>query len=386
MGFLDNVFKRKQMQGIRQRLEMINAYSPVFTSFQGGLYEMDLTRTAIHVLATHTSKLNIVIKGNSYKNLEKILRIKPNDNMTLSQFLYRLRTIYEVENNAYIIPIYADNGDIIGLYPISTIGSSIVNRDGKVYLKYMFNNEPNAIEYDCVGHLKKMQYKSEFFGESNAPLSTTMDMIETQNQGIKNSVKSSAVIRFIGKISGSYKTSDLIAERTRLETENFDVNNPNGILLIDKKYDDFKQITPQSYVVDSKQQELIQTNIQNYFGVSIDVIQNKANEDIWNSTYEGAIEPFGIQLSQVLTKMLYTTNELSYNNEVLFEANRLQFMSPRTKIEMITQLSDRGMMTTNQGLTIMNMPTVLNGDKRYIRREYVDVDNLDKVFIKDEEE
>ncbi|MEG0165854.1 phage portal protein [Anaerorhabdus sp.] len=386
MGFLDKVFKRKQMHGIRQRLEMINAYSPVFTSFQGGLYEMDLTRTAIHVLATHTSKLNIVIKGNSYRNLEKILRIKPNDNMTLSQFLYRLRTIYEVENNAYIIPIYADNGDIIGLYPISTIGSSIVNRNGKVFLRYMFNNEPDAIEYDRVGHLKKMQYKSEFFGESNAPLSATMDMIETQNQGIKNSVKSSAVIRFIGKISGAYKTNDLIAERKRLEEENFDTNNPNGILLIDKKYDDFKQITPQSYVVDSKQQELIQTNIQNYFGVSIEVIQNKANEEVWNATYEGAIEPFGIQLSQVLTKMLYTTNELSYGNEVLFEANRLQFMSPKTKIEMITQLSDRGMMTTNQGLTIMNMPTVLNGDKRYIRREYVDVDYLDKELINDEEE
>ncbi|MEF9968433.1 MAG: phage portal protein, partial [Longicatena sp.] len=147
-----------------------------------------------------------------------------------------------------------------------------------------------------------------------------------------------------------------------------------------------KQITPQSYVVDAKQQELIQTNIQNYFGVSIDVIQNKATEDVWNSTYEGAIEPFGIQLSQVLTKMLYTTNELYYGNEVLFESNRLQFMSPKTKIEMITQLSDRGMMSQNQGLTIMNMPKVPNGDKRYIRREYVEVDKLDKDILSDEEE
>ncbi len=33
--------------------KMLNGYSPTFTSFNGGVYEMDLTRVAINSFATH---------------------------------------------------------------------------------------------------------------------------------------------------------------------------------------------------------------------------------------------------------------------------------------------------------------------------------------------
>jgi hypothetical protein len=38
---------------------------------------------------------------------------------------------------------------------------------------------------------------------------------------------------------------------------------------------------------------------------------------------------------------------------------------------------DRGFITHNQGLDIFNMAPVEGGDKRYIRKEYSEVDNLD---------
>ena len=45
---------------------------------------------------------------------------------------------------------------------------------------------------------------------------------------------------------------------------------------------------------------------------------------------------------------------------------------------------DRGQLTINQSLSIWNLPPVVDGDKRYIRKEYTEVNNLDKEVIEDD--
>ena len=78
MKFLDYLFHGKQMQAIDSYFKMLNGYSPTFTSFNGGVYEMDLTRVAINNFATHCSKLKPEIEGSAAKHLERVLQYKPN--------------------------------------------------------------------------------------------------------------------------------------------------------------------------------------------------------------------------------------------------------------------------------------------------------------------
>lgn len=44
MKFLDYLFHGKELKAIGNYFKMLNGYSPTFTSFSGGVYEMDLTR------------------------------------------------------------------------------------------------------------------------------------------------------------------------------------------------------------------------------------------------------------------------------------------------------------------------------------------------------
>jgi hypothetical protein len=112
-----------------------------------------------------------------------------------------------------------------------------------------------------------------------------------------------------------------------------------------------------------------------YFGVNEEVLQNKAYGDSWTAFYEGAIEPFAIQFSEVLTKMLFTFREQSQGNEVVASSNRLQYLSNAEKLNVSTQLLDRGILTINQALDIWNLPNVENGDVRIIRGEYYNADD-----------
>ena len=47
---------------------------------------------------------------------------------------------------------------------------------------------------------------------------------------------------------------------------------------------------------------------------------------------------------------------------------------------------DRGQITTNQALAVFNLPPVEDGDKRYIRKEYTEENNIDKDVINTNEE
>ena len=82
--------------------------------------------------------------------------------------------------------------------------------------------------------------------------------------------------------------------------------------------------------------------------------------------------------------MTFTDKEIAHGNQIMWTANRLQYASNKTKLEMSTQLLDRGVLTINQVNEIWNLPPVEDGDKRFIRREYVDVENLDKEMEGDE--
>jgi len=59
-------------------------------------------------------------------------------------------------------------------------------------------------------------------------------------------------------------------------------------------------------------------------------------------------------------------------------ANRLQYASNTTKLQVSTQLFDRGLLNRNGVMDIWNMAHVEDGEKYYIRKEYTEVSQLDK--------
>ena len=383
MGLLDFILPKKKEvinEGVNNYFKTFNAYTPSFTTYEGGLYEMELTRAAIHTFANQVSKLKPEVIGNARPELNKILQFKPNPIMDTSKFLYRIATILSVHNTAIIAPVYnKDETKIVGLYPLLPTQAEIIEFRKKLWLRYRFyNDEVGAIELDRVGIVTQYQYRDEFFGESNYAMSNTLKLLDIQNQGMRDAIKQSANIRFMAKLGQTLRPEDIDAEKKRFSQANLSAENNTGVMMFDAKYSDVKQIDSKPFLIDSEQMDQVKTNIYNYFGTNEDILQNKFDENTWNAYYEGKIEPFSTQLSLVLTNMLFTENEKSFGNQIMLTANRMQYASNQTKLQVSTSLFDRGILSTNDVMDIWNLPHVEDGDKRYIRREYTDVENLDK--------
>ena len=120
---------------------------------------------------------------------------------------------------------------------------------------------------------------------------------------------------------------------------------------------------------------IIQRNVYNYFGVNEDVLQNKAYGDSWSAFYEGAIEPFAKQFSEVMTKMLFTLKERQQGTSFYATSDKLQYMSNADKLNVSAQMADRGLMTVNEIRGIWNLPPLEGGDVRPVRGEYYHLDD-----------
>ena len=378
MKFIDYLFHGRKMQVIDSYFKMLNGYSPTFTSFNGGVYEMDLTRVAINSFATHCSKLKPEVEGSAHKRLERVLQYKPNYFMDTVKFIKRLATILAVENTAFIVPIEDEAGNLCGWYPIRPQRCEGVEAAGQVYLRYLFaNGEYGAIEFERVGIMTDFEYSDDLFGEDNTTLKPTMQLIHTQNEGIINAVKNSANIRFLAKVANMLKPEDIKKERERFTEDNLSADNKSGMIIYDNKFSDLKQVESKPYTPNALQMQQIQDSVCTHFGTSMDILQNKFDENTWNAYYEGKIEPFAIQLSLVMTNMTFTKREIAQGNAIVFSANRLQYASNATKLQVSTQLFDRALLCRNDVMDIWNMAHVEGGEKYYIRKEYTEVSRLD---------
>ena len=108
MGLFDFLFKNRPQvkQEKLQTFKMLNGYEPHFTSWGGEIYESELVRAAVNTRAVHVSKLKFSVTGSAKPALRNKLQKGPNQLQTWSQFLYRVSTILDIHNKAFIVTIY----------------------------------------------------------------------------------------------------------------------------------------------------------------------------------------------------------------------------------------------------------------------------------------
>ena len=330
MGLFDKIFPKKyQFSAQGGKWETFTAYSPVFTNRKGEAYEMDMVKNSVDARARHIGKLSFQSVGSAQPSLMRRLKIRPNEMMTWYKFLYRVSTILDMQNTCFIVPILNEWDEIVGIYPILPSRTEIVEYKGDAWIRYEFNNGKKAsMELSRIGIITKFQYEDDVFGSSPNALADTLDLIHLQKQGLKEAIRNGATYRFLAQASNFSKDTDLAKERKRFNKENFTSDEDGGaFLLLPNTWSNIKQIEQKAYTVDKAQMELINNNIYNYYGVNEAILQNKALGDELDAFFNGAIEPFSIQFSEVLTQMLFTENELFRGNKILLTANRLQYMS-----------------------------------------------------------
>ena len=381
MGMFEKIFGRKEQPAKlknAQIFRMLEGYTPAWTTWRGCVYESELIRASLDAWGRHTAKLKPNLKGAALPELQNRLKVKPNVFNEWSQFLYQAATVLGVRNNNFIVKTRAEDGTATGIINIVPESWELVEYNDEPWVRfYLSNNKRRAERLAEVGIMTRYQFKSELFGENNEALDPVLDLISMQRQGIKEGIKNGNSYRFYAKSDNWASDEDIGAEMERFNQFTFgNKKAAGGVLLFPNTYEDIHEMKASGYTIDKEQQEHIKSNVFDYFGVNEDIIQNKAIGDAWLAFYEGLIEWIAIQMSEVISGMLFTDRErMGYGNEIFFTSNRIQYMSNKDKLEAIKTNADRGLMTINELREIENLAPLPEpyGSKIPARGEYYDV-------------
>ena len=382
LGVFEKIFGRREPAAAakaKATFQLLEGYTPTFVNWSGSIYESDLIRAALDAHGRHAAKLMPNIQGEAQKSMRTRMSVAPNEYQTWSQFLYRTAVTLYCRNTAFLVPVSGEYGETTGVMGIVPESWEVVEYKDQPYVRFMLGNSKRAaVELSRLGILTRYQYKNELFGESNSALKATLDLIMMQRQGITEGIKNGASYRFSAQSDNWSTDEDLAKEMERFNSNTFkNIKTSGGVLLFPNTYKDIKQLNQEAYKIDADQMKLIKENVYDYFAVNDEIIQNKAFGDKWLAFYEGAVEWLAIQLSEVMTRMLYTERERQYGNRIFFTSNRLQYMSNADKLNAISQFADRGLMTRNELREILNLAPLPEpfGSQIPARGEYYDITN-----------
>lgn len=389
MGIFD-IFKGKKENAEYKEMttaQLIQAGSTEYSGFSGNLYQNDIVRACIHTNGLHTAKAsakvirrknNQIIIDPENERTQRLLNYNPNPYQTGFNFLYQVRTLYEIKGMAFIY-IHKDyDGKILGYYPVQYNSIEAITDNEENILGYKFYSKTRSytLPFNDVAVLIKYTTNKNYWGADNEPLYHTLDMLKIADEGIKNSIKLTSKLQGILKqTKGMLDPEDVKKETEQFVRDYVKAQNEGGIAGLDssKEYIPLKQ---EPKTANALQMGLYEKRVMRFYGSNEAIIQNDFTEGQWTSYYEGSIEPFLIYLSLELTKKSFTDREKGYGNEIIYENNKLQYASTNTKLQLVS-LVDRGLLTINEYREILNLAPVEGGDIRVIRREYMGTDEMD---------
>jgi HK97 family phage portal protein len=370
VSILDRLFRRERT---RTKTELINEPVSGFSMYGGDAYSNDIFREAVDAIARNAGKLKgshvVTYAGERHETtdgrLNRLLQTRPNRYMSSYDFLYKLTTRLFLYNNAFAYIDRDERGNVRALYPITATHVDILSdATGSLFCGFMLRDGREVtLPYDDIVHLRRFFNENEILGEDNTAIASGIELAQTQNDGITSAIRAGASIRGILSFTQIMSPTKLKEEKDAFVKDYLELGNEGGVIATDQKMS-YTPIDHKPVLLDADQAKEIKTKIYNYLGLTESIVNSSYTEDEYAAFYESTLEPIAIALSQEFTAKVFNDREQAFGNSIVFESGRLQFTSNKTKVSLIAQLAPYGLLTINQALEILNLPSVADGDKR----------------------
>lgn len=381
---LFNMFfgKKQQTQVTTTQLEMLSNYNAQFTTLNSNTYESKAARQCIDRIATHCAKLiprhiQDTIGNNIKGDINFLLQNEPNPIMGTYDFIYKVISMLYTDSNAFIYIAKDSTGFITGFYPVLALDYNLLQDGrGRIYLQFKFiNGQTYTIPYLELIHLRLFYNKEDIFGTNSKVLKTDLETAHTASEGIKNAIKTSNNLKGILKFTNSMlKDKDIKANKEAFVKDFLNLENESGIAAVDGKAE-FQEVNLKPITLDKDQLEQVNYNIFDYFGISEKIVKNSFNSEEWNAFFEGVIEPRAVQMSNSFTNKIFSYKARKDGHRIVFTANRLQYASLDSKINLIKVAGSYGLLTKDDGREILDMSPLGGEEGKKILQSLNNIDS-----------
>lgn len=343
--------------------------------FTGDAYEQRTVRSIIDTIATHFAKSEamhvIVDKNGKIKSVEhnsayaRLLNQQPNPWMSAFDFKYKLVASLESTTTSMVYVRWAGNLPAMFMpinYSTAEIYPTIA---GSYAIKfYTTDGEKYTLPIEDVIILRKFFQKSDLWGDGNLPIYSALNLIKAGDQAFSEAMSVSNKMRGILKQKKAMldpkdveKEADLFAERY------IRAAGKGGILGVDQGADYIPlDVKPSSATV--AQMKEVREELYRYWHVSDSILMSDYTPEKWQAFYESVLEPLFIAAGEAFTNICFTPTERAHGNRIMFTTSMLLHTSVDTKINLIRETKEIGLLTINELRGLIGYAPVEDGDVR----------------------
>lgn len=373
MSILD-MFRPLRSQTV-QRWKELGTYQSTFSIFGDDPYKSSLVRASLRPLAELSAKAEAKCGD---KQIEKMLNERPNRYMNGHDFVAKVRNRLELLNTSFIYLVRDDKGKTIEVYPVPFAYFEAVEYANGLFIQFYFSGNAARsliLPWEDLAVLRKDYNNSDIGGDDNASIIQTLEMLNTVDEGLKNSIKATANLRGILKSTKAMLAPEKIKEQHDIFVKDYlSLENNGGIASLDSTQE-FTPIKMEPGTASYEQRKELREDVYRYFGVNDDIIMGKIDTEQFENFFKIRISPFLQALSLELTSKIFSGKAAAYSkNKITYMAEAGQFMTVSQKIELFNKVVLYGGMLIDEWRAMFGLGHIEGGDVPVRRLDAAPID------------
>ena len=385
MGLLD-LFKRKPRAGGLRYAPTMTGRTPTVSDFGDDIYASDLIVQAIRCKVTEFRKLKPRHVRSTGEGLEtvadsdiaQILR-RPNDWMTMGDFLEKCCILLELNKNCFIWPAYYETKGggryYTGLYPLKPNSVDyMADGSGRLFLRMAFGNGYRIdLPAADVIHWRKDYGTDDWFGGNLAGGGPDRGLLKLLREYDKLLQSIAVGLNASTKINGLLKANTYLNPDDQANAlKDFNerlANNESGLALVDLKTE-YVPLDRDVKLVDKDTMEFFYLAILRNTGVSLPIMNGDYTKSQKEAFYEHALEADIKGLGEAMSKVLFTKRQESFGHSVQLYPNSIVFMSMENKLSALQIGLPAGIFTKDEARELLGYPPMPNGQGKAVAQGY----------------
>lgn len=359
---------------------------PFYSAFGDNLYASDIVIQSIRCKANEFKKLDprhirttdgvqSVITDSS---IARVLR-RPNEYMTIADFLEKITILRELNKNAYIyLSYYKTKGGekyYTGMFPLKPSAVTyLVDASDRYFIKLEFaNGYSHVFPLDDIVHWRKDYGVNDYFGggafggNDDYGLLKAVKEYDKLCQSIAKAVECSCSVNGVMKVNSYLADDKMEADRVAFEAKL--LNNTSGILYTDLKAD-YINLPRDVKIVDAETLKFYHETILRANGTSLAILNGDYTKSQKEAYYEHALEADIKSLGQAMSKAVFSDRKESFGNEIVLFPNKITFMSMENKIAALQAGLPAGLFMKDEARELLGYPPLPNGQGQVIAQGY----------------
>lgn len=330
----------------------------------------------LHVIKDENGRIKKIKRSSEYTKLFE----RPNRMMTGREFKYAMAWQAQVAGSAFAW-VKWQGAHPVEVWPLVYFAFEVKEMTGGYAVQFRDQDKEYVVPVEDLIVIRRKFDGSGFAGIDNGPLGKSIEMVDNLDDGLMQAMR--VANRIHGIVKQKNAMLDLRAGKTEQLSfaERMEHASKNGGFVSMDAMEDYIPLNVSTWAANAAQAKQITDRIYTYWRTPESVVNNTSDEQTNMNYHDSIVEPMWECMAEAFTKALFTSREMDFGNAMIMASSATAGASWQTKLNIIKETKEVGLLTKNQYLELLGYPPTEDGDESWVSLNYIKASDQSKYQV-----